>query len=219
MKNSFLMSLFGLLFSIVLHYERTLDWALQNYFLRANLWLVDENEPIGKFIFYNGPKYLLVAFALSLLLLALNSIYRGQSLHINVFYVLICLSVIPLLIDFGKQITNEACPKDLAAFGGTIQLDRMSGECFPGGHASGGFALLSLYWFFNQRKLALIPGLLFGTILGVYQMLKGAHFVSDTLCTAFFAWFFCEGAWRLYQKLVNHEFFRSKRIQRKRRIL
>ena len=200
MKNGLLFSFLGLLFSIVLHYQRTVDWALQSYFFSGNSWALDENEPLGKFIFYNGPKYLLVAFGVGLLAFALVSLYRKQSGYVGAFYVLVCLGLVPFFIGAAKRITNEACPKDLAVFGGQLPLEKMFGECFPGGHASGGFELFSLYWLLGQRKIALLPGLLMGTILGIYQMLKGAHFLSDTICTAFFAWLFCECAWRLLQK-------------------
>ncbi|MPN56951.1 hypothetical protein SDC9_204644 [bioreactor metagenome] len=65
------------------------------------------------------------------------------------------------------------------------------GYGFPAGHASGGFALLSLWFAFETRRgrlLGLSAGLALGWTMGLYQMAKGAHFLSHTLVTMFGAW-------------------------------
>ena len=65
------------------------------------------------------------------------------------------------------------------------------GQCWPAGHASGGFALVSVasLALTRRRQLAGVAvGLTVGGIMGVYQMLKGAHYTSDTLVTMLIAW-------------------------------
>jgi membrane-associated PAP2 superfamily phosphatase len=64
-------------------------------------------------------------------------------------------------------------------------------RCFPAAHASGGFALLSLYFLFKKRRnrrLALGFALTLGWLMGGYKMVVGDHFISHTLITMELAW-------------------------------
>jgi membrane-associated PAP2 superfamily phosphatase len=64
-------------------------------------------------------------------------------------------------------------------------------SCWPAGHASGGFALLSLFFLFKSRRnkiFALIFGLSVGWMMGLYKMLIGDHFLSHTIITMILAW-------------------------------
>jgi membrane-associated PAP2 superfamily phosphatase len=64
------------------------------------------------------------------------------------------------------------------------------GKCFPAGHASGGFALIGLYYLFDRprnRWLGLLFGMTCGWTMGLYQMFKGAHFLSHTIVTMLIA--------------------------------
>jgi membrane-associated PAP2 superfamily phosphatase len=63
--------------------------------------------------------------------------------------------------------------------------------CFPAAHASGGFALLSLFFLFKTRKnkmLALAAAMTTGWTTGLYKMLIGDHFLSHTIVTMLLAW-------------------------------
>ncbi|MDB5892901.1 MAG: hypothetical protein JWQ88_432 [Rhodoferax sp.] len=107
-----------------------------------------------------------------------------------------------LAIAVLKQTSHTSCPWDLAEFGGTGTYmshwlwgvkDGGGGHCFPAGHASTGFALLSGY--FGLRREApraarwwLIGALATGFGLGLVQQLRGAHFTSHTLWTAWICW-------------------------------
>jgi membrane-associated PAP2 superfamily phosphatase len=65
------------------------------------------------------------------------------------------------------------------------------GNCWPAGHASGGFALVAVASLALTRRgqvLGTLAGLTVGSIMGVYQMVKGAHYLSDTLVTLLLAW-------------------------------
>ena len=64
-----------------------------------------------------------------------------------------------------------------------------AGHCFPGGHASTGFALITGFFIFrlDQKKLAwfyLFSGVVLGFAMGWAQMMRGAHFLSHNLWTA-----------------------------------
>ena len=107
-----------------------------------------------------------------------------------------------LLIPGLKQISLTSCPWSLAEFGGTAQYvshwslsitDGGPGKCFPAGHASGAFAFIG-GWFAwraqrpQRARVWLIGVLILGTIFGLAQMVRGAHFLSHTLYTAWLCW-------------------------------
>ena len=67
---------------------------------------------------------------------------------------------------------------------------RVRGRGFPAAHCSGGFALMALYFVMPgpARWVGLGLGLAAGWIVGLYQMLKGVHYLSHTIVTMFLAW-------------------------------
>jgi len=106
----------------------------------------------------------------------------------------LCLLVIPLF----KHASLTSCPWSLAEFGGTARYvshwqlgttDGGGGGCFPSGHASAAFAFLSGYFALRQRYPAAARRWLFGVValgllFGAGQTLRGAHYPSHTLWTA-----------------------------------
>ncbi|MEZ5473724.1 MAG: phosphatase PAP2 family protein [Steroidobacteraceae bacterium] len=106
-----------------------------------------------------------------------------------------------------KQITNVDCPWDLQGFGGTrpyvhLLADRPDdlprAQCYPAAHAGSGFALFALYFGFRdtRRRIALAgltAALVVGTVFGLAQQARGAHFVSHDLTSALLTWFVCLG--------------------------
>lgn len=185
--------------SIAIHYERSVDWSIQSAFFRNQKWIVDENNPVGRILFYDGPKYLLIALGAYLLINAFKSYRENKARFAKTTYALACLLAVPAIIALGKYLTNEPCPREIYHFGGSLFPDHFFGRCFPGGHASGGFALFFLFWVWDRKPAAALPGLALGSILGAYQMLKGAHFLSDTLLTAAIAWIICLLFWVIAQ--------------------
>jgi membrane-associated PAP2 superfamily phosphatase len=100
-----------------------------------------------------------------------------------------------------KRLSDTSCPWDLAEFGGTVawvshwqwwQVDGGPGHCFPAGHASAGFAWIAGYFAWPRgsapSRLWLWGGLAAGLALGLGQQLRGAHFMSHTLWTAWICW-------------------------------
>lgn len=106
------------------------------------------------------------------------------------------------LVNVLKYASRSSCPWDLAEFGGAAAYlshwswglaDGGPGRCFPAGHASAGFAFAG--GFFALRPVApraalacLAAVALGGLVLGVAQQLRGAHFMSHTLWTAWVCW-------------------------------
>jgi len=107
-----------------------------------------------------------------------------------------------LTITAVKRLASTSCPWDLAEFGGVASyvshwawgvFDGGPGHCFPAGHASAGFGFVAP-WFVLRRtapRLALpwtIAALAAGSLLGLTQQMRGAHFMSHTLWTAWICW-------------------------------
>lgn len=160
-------------------------------------------------------KYLMVGIGflmLGLWLLGLNFWTSGktfqhksswlQSYHRQFIWLFVAMVVSTSVISVLKHFSEHACPWDLVLYGGTQPLIALfgslptgasAGHCFPGGHASGGFALMAFYFGFRDTlpklaKMGLILGLLFGFIMGWSQMMRGAHFMSHNLWTAWIVW-------------------------------
>lgn len=107
-----------------------------------------------------------------------------------------------LAVSTLKLHSLTSCPWELHEFGGTVAYvshwawgvhDGGSGRCFPAGHASAGFAFLGGFFAFRhalprtaQRWLA--GALLAGLVLGLAQQVRGAHYMSHTLWTAWVCW-------------------------------
>lgn len=122
--------------------------------------------------------------------------------HRQFLWLFVAMVISTSTISALKHISEHACPWDLVLYGGTqplialfgsLPIGATAGHCFPGGHASGGFALMAFYFGFRdtQPKLAtigLILGLLFGLVMGWSQMMRGAHFMSHNLWTAWIVW-------------------------------
>ena len=101
-----------------------------------------------------------------------------------------------------KRTSATSCPWDLAEFGGVAHYvshwalgvhDGGSGHCFPAGHASAGFAFISGYFALRHSlprlaRIWLAAALLAGFSLGLAQQVRGAHFMSHTLWTAWLCW-------------------------------
>jgi membrane-associated PAP2 superfamily phosphatase len=108
-----------------------------------------------------------------------------------------------LAISVLKALSGTSCPWDLSEFGGTARhfshwlgwmaSDGGSGRCFPGGHASTGFAFIGGYFAMrpgNPRlaRACLGAAIAAGLLFGVTQQLRGADFMSHTLWTGWVCW-------------------------------
>lgn len=119
-----------------------------------------------------------------------------------------------LTVSALKSFTNMDCPWNLVRYGGarvfvglfeTRPPGMPRGVCFPAGHASAGYAWVSLYFFTLMvrpawRWMALAAGLMIGAIFGWTQQVRGAHFLSHDLWTLLICWVVALGLFMVWQR-------------------
>lgn len=163
-------------------------WTEDHFYdFTARQWLVDRGAPLPKLIFYNAPKFGLIAFGLYLLAVAVGLKPSRNWTRRDALYLLGCMAAVPIAVAIGKKLTGVCCPWELARYGGAHEHRTLLGslraahdcQCYPAGHASGGFGLLALAFAGRRRTLSI--GLAAGWTMGLYQMLRGAHFLSHTI--------------------------------------
>ena len=99
------------------------------------------------------------------------------------------------LVVLLKWATRTSCPWDNIRYGGSVVSHSWLWhgwepyECFPAGHATSGFALLG--WLYMPRRInnkkIFMTVIVWGIVLGCYQMLRGAHYLTHTLTTLWLA--------------------------------
>ncbi|PHV11224.1 acid phosphatase [Chitinimonas sp. BJB300] len=127
----------------------------------------------------------------------------------------VALLLAPATVSAFKQMSEKPCPWDLARYGGKLPYTSLlehlpagtpRGKCFPAGHASTGFALfaIALFWRGNKPRrawFAWVLALVIGTALGWGQQLRGAHFLSHTLWSAWLCWAVCLVVFAVLQRI------------------
>ena len=168
-------------------------------------WTLDRNLQPYRFIFYDGIKAILLLFAFILLILLIFFRKKKFVLPYKQGLLIVVLSAImvPLSVSTLKRYTNMPCPKHSIHYGGIYPETKVwepypasfthSGtvKCWPAGHASGGFALLSLFFLFKGRKnrrRSILFALSVGWVMGGYKMLIGDHYFSHTWITMILSW-------------------------------
>ena len=207
LNKQILLTTILLIVVICLFQFTNLDIFIQSFFydFESKNWLIDKNEPILKLFLYDGLKKAIIIFNV-LILIALIFFRKKQIIQEykkGLLIVLLSAIFIPSIIGTLKAITNTPCPCNIINFGGTypdikvfdsypkdfIQTSKI--KCWPAGHASGGFALMALFFLFktpSNKKKALIGGLIVGLSMGTYKMLLGDHFFSHTIITMLISW-------------------------------
>lgn len=143
-------------------------------------------------------KDLLILVYITLLLAWLASL-KWQNWHtrrweFGYFFSMVVLTTAS--IGILKSQSAHACPWDMTipTHNGILwDFSATAGHCFPGGHASSGFALMAGYFVYriSNRKRAyflLIAAVILGLAMGWAQMMRGAHFLSHNLWTGWIIW-------------------------------
>ena len=210
-KKTLWISLLSLVVILVFFEFTNTDLLLQEsfYLPLEKTWILKDPGLRYRAIFYTGMKIPIYIIGFSSLMASLLSWKKNLWHHYRkgLLIVTLTLIILPSFVALvGKNLSNVQCPDDLNHFAGKIPYVKLfetypanphsldgkwpRGHCFPAGHASGGFALLSLVCFFKSRRnklLALFFALSMGWVMGVYQMLRGAHFLSHNITTMILA--------------------------------
>jgi membrane-associated PAP2 superfamily phosphatase len=181
-------------------------WVQKHFYnIETHQWILDTNNTVLKFVFYDGIKRLLIVIAVLFLFTLILGWKKAWMRAYRRGLIIVVLSsiAVPLVVGSLKAVSNMPCPKSLDIFNGTYphtcvwekyatkdcHLEKQ--KCWPAGHASGGFALLSLIFLFHSRKNKIIAGsiaMVIGWSMGSYKMLIGDHFLSHTTITMILAW-------------------------------
>ena len=134
------------------------------------------------------------------------------SLRQPLVYLLVAVALGTTAVSVLKSITHVDCPWDLVEYGGTrlplglfapLPAGAPAGVCYPAGHASAGYAWVSLYfaallWRPRWRWHGLAIGLAAGLLFGIGQQLRGAHFMSHDIAAAAVCWLLSLGLFCLF---------------------
>lgn len=202
-----LLTIMLLIMTMVLFEFTNLDIIIQDLFynFESGKWMISRKDPLLKAVFYTGIKKVLIIMGIGAVTAFILSFRKkGIKAHRRkLLLVILSLAIGPSLIAGSKSVTNIYCPSQIERYGGRMPYIKVferypenftpcgCGRCFPAGHASGGFALMSLYFVLKRREYrvaGLVAGLFTGWSMGLYQMLKGAHFLSHTLVTMLSSW-------------------------------
>ncbi len=202
------------------------DIRISELFYTNGQWLLEKGAQPYAFLFYDGPKALLILLALYLITVLIVK-YRQRSNNTSIYkksrfnkfmvpfsvreisYLLIILIVVPSTIALLKAVTHVSCPNHLALFGGDLPylniwqniLAKTDAKCFPAAHASAGFSLYGLALLPRLKKyryhiFAIVT--ILGWMMGIYKMMFGDHFFSHTLVSMLLAWTITCGLARVF---------------------
>jgi membrane-associated PAP2 superfamily phosphatase len=160
-------------------------------------------------VFHDGLRTLLLFIPLAAIYLFVLGLIREENLRIlprnwrNVRmpgYLIVATLSGPALVGFLKDHTTHVCPSKLSLYGGLGAYQDIwssplftwssAGHCFPGGHASGGFAILAFVPLLDGKKRSAMVavGLGMGLLMGWSRMMQGLHFLSHNLWSAWICW-------------------------------
>lgn len=137
-----------------------------------------------------------IAFALTFFVKTLRRHRRAAC------FLVLATALGPLLVSALKSVTHIYSPWDLAIFGGKYEVIRLLdsvpvgapvGHAFPAGHASAGFAFVSIYFLLRvhaprYQHFALMIAIVIGGIFGLDQQIRGAHMLSHDLVALAVCW-------------------------------
>lgn len=220
-----------LLLVIVISGVSNIDISIQNYFYyrESSEWILDRDNQLLNFIFYSGVKKLIILFfvgvLLSLIFFRKTEIIKKYQQGLIV--VLLSGIFVPLIVSGLKLATNKPCPRNISHYGGNNPdikifdqypkdfIQKSRSRCWPAGHASGGFALLSLFFLFKTKRnkvKSLIFAMIIGWSIATYKMFVGDHFLSHSIITMIIAWLVILINLKIVQKIQNNKNEKSAEI-------
>lgn len=196
-----------LLISILFFGISSIDIDIQNLFYNntEHLWILAKYTEPYHFIFYTFTRKIPLVLFIILVIVLLIFHHHAIVQHYKKRLIIVLLSIVfvPAISVGIKNSTNIPCPKHLQYYNGqyphtaiwetytTSYKNLKSQHCWPAGHASGGFALMSLFFLFKRKRIkriALGSTFILGWLMGMYKMMIGDHFFSHTFITMLLSW-------------------------------
>ena len=218
----------ALLLATILVFEFT-DWDItiqDHFYTPEHGWIIpfdnDDTYTGAALFYYSLTKFLLGIFGGCLLLLALfpKKLHAPAS-RTQLVFVIACLIAIPSVVSILKSHTNMPYPRKIKRYGGyaphrklhqavTAYFDKSLKlyKGWPGGHASGGFALMGLAFApksRRQRRTGFAIATAMGLFMGLGHTLDGNHFFSHSLVTWFLAWMIAALLYQFWQWLERRQ--------------
>jgi membrane-associated PAP2 superfamily phosphatase len=169
-------------------------------------WLLPrQKDAWAALLFYSGVKFAIILFGLGMLAAYIYSFKDSEKglkcYRTGLLTLVLSLILVPSIIGVLKSVSDVPCPCDVLRYGGEHPYFQVLDvkpvgvlkqfRCFPAGHASGGFALMSLFFMFKQKRhkmAGLGIGLMLGWSMGLYKMFIGDHYLSHTIISMLLAW-------------------------------
>lgn len=208
-----LFCVFGIVAILLIFEFFPIDLWVQNHFYDATAltknpeqrWFIDRENTSLEFWFHAFPRTLVTITGITAFLLAIIGGYWKfwRPYRQSLFFLACAIGLVPTLVAGTKYLTNIYCPGQTVLYGGDKPYVRVlesyptgfhapkRGLCFPAGHATVGFSLMALYFVLptrHARLVSLIGGLALGWALGIFQMLRGHHYLSHVLITMVASW-------------------------------
>lgn len=193
------------MFMLLVYPVLNIDRHLTDFFFDADQhhFLLKHNFFLER-VMHDDWKWLMVVIALGSLITSLvaNRFSRLRAYKRSFLWAFVGMLLSTSAVAVFKHYDQHGCPWDLAIYGGDLPLLGLfeslpkgvsPGHCFPAGHASGGFSLMSFYFAFmhSQPDLArnlLQIGVVMGVLMGMVQVMRGAHFLSHVLWSGWLVW-------------------------------
>lgn len=160
-------------------------------------------------LLHDGGRVLGVAALILLALYALAPRIRAPLRRERLYWLAVTLAC-ALLVPGLKRLSATSCPWDMVEFGGVANyvphwlpgiVDGGPGRCFPSGHAVSAFGFFGLHFLWQRHdprlaRAALIAVLVAGTLFAWTQTVRGAHYPSHAMWSAWLCWALCAlAAW------------------------
>jgi membrane-associated PAP2 superfamily phosphatase len=181
------------------------DVAFQHLFYIAETgnWIVGKRG-LAEAYLHDGAKWFTWVYGVLCIVGLVLSYYweRFKEFRRDFLFLILAVVLATSVVTSLKQVTNVLCPTQTTIFDGDYTYvkvfePRIEGQkrgiCWPGGHASAGFAFLSAYFVVRRRwpryaVPALVGGVGMGVLYGSVRMMQGLHFLSHMLWSGIICW-------------------------------
>jgi len=170
-------------------------------------------------LIHDGGRDLIIGLALSSLAGWILSKFAGLAprWRRRFLYMFLCIGGTTGSVMLLKKVIHRHSPWNHSRYGGMVQdpttffpLFSLDGHepSFPAGHAAGGFSLMGLFFVVPEsnprlKRLGLAIGLAVGTIFGLTQIVRGAHFLSHNPWSALIAWLMADSIYSFFGRTLE----------------